>query len=242
MPKKESSPDVVRPKKKKPGVKRPGTPVTITHKGITDSIGGWAERLGINPKTLHSRIARQRQLGGDSPELRAIENESVRSSKKTTAKTYTQIRFNGVRLTIARWAEELGVSVAELRSQHDRELKAGTRYPWKVVLQRLTDRSNARKEAPAPRSKNKPGPTPGSGAGGRREPTYIDWKGESLTAFSWAKRLGVSPGTIYRRIENGMSGPDALAEVEARHSAGGWFSRASADQKPKRLHSLMGMQ
>lgn len=69
----------------------------IVHDGITDSIAGWARRIGLSKQALHRRLK-----AGWSIE-RALTPGIVRPAKKLT--------HAGSTLTIAEWANFTGIAL-----------------------------------------------------------------------------------------------------------------------------------
>lgn len=53
----------------------------------------------------------------------------------------------------------------------------------------------------------------------RRSNRWIEFNGERLVALDWARRLGIKAGTIYGRLERGITDPKALLAQPQRRSA-----------------------
>jgi hypothetical protein len=70
----------------------------------------------------------------------------------------------------------------------------------------------------------------------RRCVVFIEHDGKKLSVGAWAKELGMSPGTIWRRIEKGMNTESILAKKDYRFvlgsSAGSIGSRMLSEDLP----------
>lgn len=73
--------------------------------GVTDTLSGWAQRLGCTYHTLYKRIC----LQGRSPE------EAIRTGSRKINRTYLTI--NGETHTIAEWARRTGVDQDRISSR-----------------------------------------------------------------------------------------------------------------------------
>ena len=44
----------------------------------------------------------------------------------------------------------------------------------------------------------------------RTDNVFLEYEGERMTVSEWAKKIGVSPFTLYKRVKNGWSAKDVL--------------------------------